>query len=74
MYLFITHIFIPLKVVEDEKKKREDLIKIFREHLNNKYDNYALAFFLCEQLNTAIVILQWFIANNFLKYQFARYI
>ena len=64
--------FVSLKVVEDADKKRESLLETFKEHLNNKYDHYACWFFICEQLNFAVVILQWFITNNFLKFQFIR--
>ena len=62
-----------LKIVEDSDKKRESLLYTFKVHLNNKYDRYAAWFFMCEQLNFAVVILQWFLTNGFLKYQFIRY-
>ena len=60
------------KVVEEADKKRESLLEIFKEHLNNKYNTYFFWFFICEQLNFGVVILQWFITNNFLKFQFIR--
>ena len=40
-----------------------------QEHLHNKYNAYAIWFFVCEQLNFIVVLSMWFITNKFLKYQ-----
>ena len=55
------------KIIEDADKKRDDLIMVFRQHLNNKYNIYAGWFFTFEQLNFVIVLLQWSITSKFLK-------
>ena len=73
-FVNIYYRFLLVKIVEDSDKKRETLLQTFKEHLNNKYDRYAAWFFICEQLNFAVVILQWFLTNGFLKYQFIRYL
>ena len=44
-----------------------------QEHLHNKYNAYAIWFFVCEQLNFIVVLSMWFITNKFLKYQFLTY-
>ena len=55
------------KIIEDADKKRDDLIMVFRQHLNNKYNIYAGWFFTFEQLNFVIVLMQWSITSKFLK-------
>ena len=37
--------------------------------MHNKYNAYAIWFFVCEQLNFIVVLSMWFITNKFLKYQ-----
>ena len=46
---------------------------MIQEHLHNKYNAYAIWFFVCEQLNFLVVLSMWFITNKFLKYQFLAY-
>ena len=56
------------KIIEDADKKRDDLIMVFRQHLKNKYNFYAGCFFVLEQINFLIVIVQWFVTSKFLKW------
>ena len=56
------------KIIEDADKKRDDLIMVFRQHLKNKYNFYAGCFFVLEQINFLIVIVQWLVTSKFLKW------
>merc|ERR1712168_1161554 len=45
------------KIIEDAEEKRESLLRVFTEHLYNKYTKYAIIFFHRELLNLIIVII-----------------
>jgi len=61
------------KIVEDAEEKRDSLIVTFKEHLHNKYNRYAMLFYLCETSNLFIVLSQILVINKFLHYQFLTY-
>jgi len=61
------------KIIEEAEEKRESLLTVFAEHLHNKYTRYAIIFFLCELFNLVIAIVNIFITNRFLHYDFIGY-
>ena len=61
------------KIVEDPREKAEHLVDTFHNNLHNRYNLYALSFFLCEQINALVLFLAWFATDGFLKGQFAFY-
>lgn len=42
------------KIVEDPREKAELLVDTFHNNLHNRYNLYALSFFLCEQINALV--------------------
>ena len=46
---------------------------MLQDHLYNKYDRYAMLFYLCETSNLFIVLSQIIVINKFLNYQFLSY-
>ena len=61
------------KIVEDPREKAELLVDTFHNNLHNRYNLYALSFFLCEQINALVLLLAWLATDGFLKGQFALY-
>ena len=61
------------RIIEDGDDKRDKMLRVFRDNLQNKYNRYAFIFFACEFLNLVVVFSQIFITNVFLKNQFLNY-
>ena len=61
------------RIIEDGDDKQRQLLKVFQDNLQNKYNRYAMVFFSCEVLNVLIVFSQFFITNAFLQNQFLLY-
>ena len=61
------------RIIEDGDDKRDKMLRVFRDNLQNKYNRYAFIFFACEVLNLIVVISQFLITNIFLEYQFTWY-
>jgi len=61
------------KIIEDAEEKRDSLLRVFQEHLHNKYTKYAGIFFFCEFLNVVVVMTNMFLTNRFLHYNFLDY-
>ena len=57
------------KCVENSLEKRDLLLDAFTQHLKNRYTNYALTFFVCEQLNTVTLFCVWYMTDSFLQNQ-----
>ena len=57
------------KCVEDAHEKQALLIDAFTHHLKNRYTNYALTFFVCEQLNTLVLFSVVYLTDAFLQGQ-----
>ena len=61
------------RIIEDGDDKRDKMLRVFRDNLQNKYNRYAFIFFGCEVLNLIVVFSQIFITNKFLENQFLWY-
>ena len=61
------------RIVEDGDDKKEKMLRVFRDNLQNKYNRYAFIFFACELFNLVIVVSQVFITDVFLLGQFRTY-
>lgn len=57
------------KCVENSLEKRDLLLDAFTQHLKNRYTNYALTFFVCEQLNSVTLFCVWYMTDSFLQNQ-----
>ena len=61
------------RIVEDGDDKKEKMLRVFRDNLQNKYNRYFYIFFTCEFLNLVVVVSQMFITDVFLQNQFRTY-
>ena len=61
------------RIIEDGDEKRDKMLVVFRDNLQNKYNRYAAIFFACEVLNLIVVVSQFFITDVFLENQFLMY-
>lgn len=61
------------KLVEHSREKREILLDAFTKHLKNRYNCYALTFFICETLNLVVLMVLFYLTDEFLQNQFALY-
>ena len=61
------------RIIEDGDDKKDKMLRVFRDNLQNKYNRYAFIFFACELLNLIVVVSQVFITDKFLNNQFRTY-
>lgn len=62
------------KIVQSPKEKLDVLVDAFSKYLLHSQNRiYAFKYFMCEQLNTVILLIIWTITNKFLKGQFLDY-
>lgn len=57
------------KLVEHSREKREILLDAFTKHLKNRYNCYALTFFICETLNLVVLMVLFYLTDEFLQNQ-----
>lgn len=61
------------RVVDEPEVKISRMLKQFQEHVHNKFNKYALGFFLCEMMNPCIAIFSVYITHKFLLDQYLEY-
>jgi len=61
------------RFVYDAEEKIGKMLKLFQEHVHNKFNRYAFGFFLCELMNMVFALLSVFMTHKFLLDQYLPY-
>jgi len=61
------------RFVDDADEKISKMLKLFQEHVHNKFNRYAFGFFFCELMNICLAILSVFLTHKFLLDQYLPY-
>jgi len=61
------------RYVYDAEEKISKMLKLFQEHVHNKFNKYAFGFFLCELMNMVFSLLSVFLTHKFLMGQYLPY-
>lgn len=59
--------------VDDAEEKIGKMLRLFQEHVHNKFNRYAFGFFFCELMNICLALLSVFLTHKFLLDQYLPY-